>query len=151
MPDYRIVEVVSRRDLMRFIKFPDRLYKDCLERNPDVNGLEYWCNKLNNGMGGADETIKGEFSVNGVNNPLSHQRGVISMARSMDYDSASSQFFICHADASFLDGQYAAFGQVTDGIEVVDAICENVMPIDGNGTVPRPVQPVIEKIEIVEE
>ena len=73
------------------------------------------------------------------------------MARSMDYDSASSQFFICHADASFLDGQYAAFGQVTDGIEVVDAICENVMPIDGNGTVPRPVQPVIEKIEIVEE
>ena len=103
-----------------------------------------------NGTGGSKDNIKGEFAVNGVDNPLSHQRGVISMARAMDYDSASSQFFICHADASFLDGQYAAFGTVTDGIEVVDAICENVMPIDGNGTVPRLVQPVIEKIEIIE-
>lgn len=103
-----------------------------------------------NGTGGSKDNIKGEFAVNGVDNPLSHQRGVISMARAMDYDSASSQFFICHADASFLDGQYAAFGQVTDGIEVVDAICENVMPIDGNGTVPRLAQPVIEKVEINE-
>ena len=103
---------------------------------------------MGNGMGGADENIKGEFAVNGVDNPLSHQRGVISMARSMDYDSASSQFFICHADASFLDGQYAAFGQVTDGIEVVDAICEQVQPIDGNGTVPRSAQPVIEKVTV---
>ena len=103
-----------------------------------------------NGTGGSKDNIKGEFAVNGVDNPLSHQRGVISMARAMDYDSASSQFFICHADASFLDGQYAAFGTVTDGIEVVDAICENVMPIDGNGTVPRLVQPVIEKVEINE-
>ena len=104
-----------------------------------------------NGTGGSKDNIKGEFAVNGIDNPLSHQRGVISMARATDYDSASSQFFICHADASFLDGQYAAFGQVTDGIEVVDAICEKVMPVDGNGTVPRIGQPVIESIVIRED
>lgn len=74
------------------------------------------------GMGGSDQTIKGEFAVNGVRNPISHKRGVISMARSQRYDSASSQFFICHADAEFLDGQYAAFGRVTEGMDVVDRI-----------------------------
>ena len=74
------------------------------------------------GMGGSDETIKGEFRVNGVKNPLSHKRGVISMARSQRYNSASAQFFICHADADFLDGQYAAFGEVVEGMDVVDRI-----------------------------
>lgn len=74
------------------------------------------------GMGGSKETIKGEFRVNGVNNPLSHERGVISMARSQFYNSASSQFFICHADAKFLDGQYAAFGKVVEGMDEVDRI-----------------------------
>lgn len=74
------------------------------------------------GMGGSKETIKGEFRVNGVNNPISHERGVISMARSQFYNSASSQFFICHDDAKFLDGQYAAFGRVVAGIETVDKI-----------------------------
>lgn len=74
------------------------------------------------GMGGSKTTIKGEFKVNGVNNTLSHDRGVISMARSQFYNSASSQFFICHADAKFLDGQYAAFGKVVEGIETVDKI-----------------------------
>ena len=74
------------------------------------------------GMGGSDENIKGEFKVNGIANPLSHKRGVISMARSQRYNSASSQFFICHADATFLDGQYAAFGRVVEGMEVVDRI-----------------------------
>lgn len=74
------------------------------------------------GMGGSKETVKGEFRVNGVNNPLSHERGVISMARSQFYNSASSQFFICHADAKFLDGQYAAFGKVVQGSEEVDRI-----------------------------
>lgn len=76
------------------------------------------------GMGGSKETIKGEFRVNGVSNPLSHERGVISMARSQFYNSASSQFFICHADAKFLDGQYASFGKVVEGIETVDAIAQ---------------------------
>ena len=74
------------------------------------------------GMGGSKQTIKGEFKINGVNNTLSHERGVISMARSQFPNSASSQFFICHADAKFLDGQYAAFGKVVEGIETVDKI-----------------------------
>ena len=74
------------------------------------------------GMGGSETTIKGEFVKNGVNNPLSHKRGVISMARSMMNNSASSQFFICHADATFLDGSYAAFGKVVEGMETVDKI-----------------------------
>ena len=77
---------------------------------------------LGNGTGGSDETIKGEFKSNGVNNPISHVRGVISMARAQNPNSASSQFFICHADAAFLDGEYAAFGHVVEGMDVVDAI-----------------------------
>ena len=74
------------------------------------------------GMGGPDYCIKGEFSMNGFKNELSHKRGVISMARAMNPDSAGSQFFIMHADGDFLDGQYAAFGEVTEGIETVDKI-----------------------------
>lgn len=74
------------------------------------------------GIGGSGKNIKGEFRANGVENNLSHERGVISMARSQMFDSASSQFFICHDDATFLDGQYAAFGRVIEGIETVDEI-----------------------------
>ena len=103
-----------------------------------------------NGTGGSDETIKGEFAANGVKNELSHKRGVISMARAKSPDSASSQFFIVHQDSEFLDGSYAAFGAVTEGIEVVDAICENTPVIDNNGTVPSEYQPVIESIKIIE-
>lgn len=77
---------------------------------------------LGMGYGGPGYCIKGEFSINGVENNLSHERGVISMARSMSYDSAGSQFFICHADSTFLDGQYAAFGKVIEGMDVVDEI-----------------------------
>lgn len=76
------------------------------------------------GMGGAKEKIKGEFAMNGVPNNLKHTRGVISMARSMNPNSASSQFFIMHKDAPHLDGQYAAFGKVVEGIEAVDEIAE---------------------------
>ena len=79
-----------------------------------------------NGTGGADETIKGEFSSNGVKNDISHVRGTISMARSSDPDSASSQFFIVQSDSTFLDGDYAAFGHVTEGMDVVDQICMRV-------------------------
>ena len=85
---------------------------------------------LGNGMGGADENIKGEFRANGVQNNLRHERGVISMARSWDPNSASSQFFIMHADAPHLDGQYAAFGKVVSGMEAVDEIAS--VPTDGN-------------------
>lgn len=74
------------------------------------------------GTGGPGYTIKGEFAINGVQNDISHKRGVISMARSMSYNSAGSQFFICHADSTFLDGQYAAFGKTVEGLDVVDRI-----------------------------
>lgn len=77
---------------------------------------------LGNGMGGSEKNIKGEFAANGHKNPLKHTRGVISMARAMDKNSASSQFFIMHADAPHLDGQYAAFGKVVEGMETVDEI-----------------------------
>ena len=103
---------------------------------------------LGNGTGGSDKTIKGEFKDNGVDNPLSHTRGAISMARSMIADSASSQFFICHEDATFLDGSYAAFGYVTEGMDVVDAVCKDAKPIDNNGTIPAENQPVIKSITI---
>ena len=103
------------------------------------------------GMGGSGEEIKGEFANNGVDNPLSHTRGAISMARSALMDSASSQFFIVHQDSAFLDGDYACFGYVTDGMEVVDAICEAVQTEDGNGTVAKENQPVIESITVVDE
>ena len=77
---------------------------------------------MGTGFGGSKETIKGEFRANGVDNPISHKRGVISMARSQMPNSASSQFFIMHQDGEFLDGNYAAFGHVVEGIEVVDEI-----------------------------
>ena len=106
---------------------------------------------LGTGMGGSDETIKGEFSQNGVDNPLSHQRGVISMARSMDPDSASSQFFICYADCSFLDGQYAAFGNVTEGMEVVDDFLQVPRSMGGDGAVSAPNSPIkMEKVEMID-
>ena len=102
------------------------------------------------GRGGSDETIKGEFSENGVKNDISHERGVISMARSSDPDSASSQFFIVHEDSTFLDGEYACFGYVTDGMDVVDAICEDTKVEDNNGTVAKENQPVIESIKVID-
>ena len=102
------------------------------------------------GTGGAEKNIKGEFSSNGVENNIPHVRGTISMARSQDPDSASSQFFIMQETAEHLDGEYAAFGNVTSGIEVVDAICENVPVEDANGTVAPENQPVISKISVVD-
>lgn len=106
---------------------------------------------LKNGTGGSSETIKGEFKNNGVNNTISHKRGVISMARSSDNDSASSQFFIMHKDNTSLDGNYAAFGKVISGIEVVDKIEENVSKLgDENGLIPTDKQPVIEYIKIID-
>lgn len=105
---------------------------------------------LKNGTGGSKNTIKGEFSSNGVNNKISHKRGVISMARSQDMNSASSQFFIMHKDNTSLDGNYAAFGKVISGIEVVDKIEETLSSLgDENGLIPVDKQPVIEYIKII--
>lgn len=101
------------------------------------------------GTGGSGQTIVGEFANNGYNNTLSHLRGVISMARaSYSYDAASSQFFIVHKDSTHLDGNYAAFGYVTEGMTIVDEICTTVRPIDNNGTIPASRQPIIEEIVI---
>lgn len=105
---------------------------------------------LGDGTGGSDEEIKGEFAQNGVENDISHDRGVISMARSNDPDSASSQFFIVHEDSQFLDGNYAAFGHVTDGIEIVDEICEDTPVQDGDGTVDPDDQPVITSVKVID-
>lgn len=103
------------------------------------------------GTGGSEETIKGEFKSNGVENAMSHKRGVISMARTQnDPDSASSQFFIVQADSDFLDGDYAAFGKVTAGMDIVDKICQSVQPIDNNGTVPADQQPKITAIKVID-
>lgn len=105
---------------------------------------------LGNGTGGSSKTIKGEFASNGVKNSISHVRGTISMARYSMPNSASSQFFIVHQDSTFLDGQYAAFGTVTSGMEVVDKICADTAVEDDNGTVAKNNQPVIEKITIID-
>ena len=105
---------------------------------------------LGNGTGGSSEHIKGEFSANGVNNPISHVKGVISMARSSDPDSASSQFFITVADATFLDGSYAAFGHVTEGMEIAEQIARDAKPVDNNGTIVKDEQPVITTIVITD-
>jgi len=106
---------------------------------------------LGTGMGGSSEKIKGEFIANGVANSISHVRGVISMARAgYSYDSASSQFFIVHEDSLFLDGQYASFGKVTSGMEIIDKIAENIKVEDSNGTVLKENQPKIIEIRVVE-
>ena len=104
-----------------------------------------------NGSGGSGKTITGEFSANGHENPISHVRGVISMARAQgDNNSASSQFFIVQRDSTFLDGQYAAFGHVTEGMDVVDKICADAQPIDNNGTIAPENQPVMTSLTIRE-
>ena len=97
------------------------------------------------GCGGSDENIKGEFRMNGVNNTLSHTRGVISMARSQNPNSASSQFFICYGDCTFLDGQYAAFGKVIEGIETVDNFLKIDRRMSFGGERSTPVEPIVMK------
>ena len=106
-----------------FVKLANKGFYNGLTFHRVIKGfmIQGGCPK-GNGTGGPGYSIKGEFLANGINNPLKHTRGVISMARAMDPDSAGSQFFIMHKDAPHLDGQYAAFGKVISGIEVVDAI-----------------------------
>jgi peptidyl-prolyl cis-trans isomerase B (cyclophilin B) len=123
-----------------------RVIKDFMIQTGDPTGT---------GTGGSAVTIKGEFSENGVANDLLHTRGVLSMARQgaivdteETMNSASSQFFIVHQDSTFLDGNYAAFGHVTSGIEVVDKIATDAKPIDNNGTIPKDKQPIIEYIKV---
>ena len=154
--DYGTIEVELDGDtapitVANFVKLVNEKFYDGLTFHRIMSGfMIQGGDPLGNGTGGSDETIKGEFSYNGVENNISHKRGVISMARSSEPDSASSQFFIMHQDADYLDGQYAAFGKVTKGMSVVDKICEDVTPTDGNGTVEKADQPVIESIRMVD-
>lgn len=130
-----------------FLKLVDSGFYDGLTFHRIISGfMIQGGDPQGNGTGGSDEKIKGEFSANGVDNPISHVRGVLSMARAQDPDSATSQFFIMHADADYLDGQYAAFGRVLSGMEVVDTICASTPVTDNNGTVAPDDQPVISHI-----
>ena len=109
-----------------------------------------------NGTGGSEENIRGEFADNGwEHNDIAHERGVISMARASDPDSASSQFFIVHqtsgSNSTSLDGKYAAFGWVTEGMDVVDAVIADAEPTDSNGSIAKDKQPIIESITITEK
>jgi len=116
-----------------------RVIKGFMIQGGDPNGM---------GNGGPGYSIKGEFKANGFPNGLSHKRGVISMARTQVFDSAGSQFFICDADDAFLDGQYAAFGEVTSGMDVVDAIAKQPVSRGAN----KPLKPIIiEKAVVADE
>lgn len=151
--NYGIIKILLRDDIApisvdNFISLANKGFYNGLTFHRVIKGfmIQGGCPK-GNGTGGPGYTIKGEFRVNGVNNPLSHKRGVISMARAMDYNSAGSQFFIVHKDATYLDGQYASFGETISGIEVVDKIAKvRTTPND------RPYEDVIiESIKISEE
>lgn len=154
--DYGVItveldETAAPVTVKNFIKLADEGFYDGLTLHRIIEDfMMQGGDPLGNGTGGSDETIKGEFSDNGVDNSLSHTRGAISMARSSDMDSASSQFFIVHQDSTFLDGQYACFGYVTDGMDIVDQICENTPVTDQNGTVEKENQPVIETVKILD-
>lgn len=154
--DYGTISVELDADtapitVANFLKLAEEGFYDGLTFHRIISGFMIQGGDPNgDSTGGSGENIIGEFAANGIENNLSHTRGAISMARATPYNSASSQFFIVHEDSPHLDGQYACFGYVTDGIEVVDAICEAVIPIDGNGTVKAEDQPVIESVKVID-
>ena len=154
--DYGTMEVELDADtapitVTNFVKLVQQNFYDGLTFHRVMDGFMIQGGDPNgDGTGGSDETIKGEFSNNGVKNEISHTRGTISMARASDPDSGSSQFFIVQYDSTFLDGDYAGFGHVTSGMEVVDKICEEIEPINGNGDVIADEQPVIETIRVMD-
>lgn len=154
--DYGIIKVELNADaapitVTNFVKLAKEGFYDGLTFHRIINGFMIQGGDPNgDGTGGSDETIKGEFSNNGVENPLKHTRGAISMARSQDNDSASSQFFIVHQTTESLDGDYAVFGYVYEGMDVVDKIATTVPVTDNNGTVEAQNQPVINSITITE-
>lgn len=156
LKDYGTIEMELDADtapltVTNFVKLVQEDFYDGLTFHRIVDGfMMQGGDPEGNGTGGAEETVKGEFSNNGVENDISHTRGVISMARSSDYDSASSQFFIVQADSTYLDGDYAAFGHVTEGMDIVDEICKNAKPINSGGLIDTPEQPVIEDIRIID-
>ena len=154
--DYGTIDVELDADtapitVTNFVKLAQEGFYDGLTFHRIMDGFMIQGGDPNgDGTGGSDENIKGEFSNNGVDNDISHTRGTISMARASDPDSGSSQFFIVQTDSTFLDGDYAGFGHVTEGMDIVDKICEDAKPTDNNGTIPADEQPVIETIKITD-
>ena len=154
--DYGVIKVELNADeapitVTNFVKLAKEGFYDGLTFHRIIDGFMIQGGDPNgDGTGGSDETIKGEFSANNVDNVLKHTRGAISMARSQDYDSASSQFFIVHQTYPSLDGQYAVFGYVYEGMDVVDQIATSVPVTDDNGTVEAQNQPVITSIKIID-
>ena len=154
--DYGTIDVELDADtapitVTNFVKLAQEGFYDGLTFHRIMDGFMIQGGDPNgDGTGGSEENIKGEFSNNGVDNDISHTRGTISMARASDPDSASSQFFIVQADSTFLDGDYAGFGHVTEGMDIVDKICKDAKPTDNNGTITSDQQPVIEKITITD-
>lgn len=154
--DYGVIKVELNADeapitVTNFVKLAKEGFYDGLTFHRIIDGFMIQGGDPNgDGTGGSDETIKGEFSANNVDNILKHTRGAISMARSQDYDSASSQFFIVHQTYPSLDDQYAVFGYVYEGMDVVDQIATSVPVTDDNGTVEAQNQPVITSIKIID-
>ena len=146
--DLELDESAAPITVANFLKLVNEKFYDGLTFHRIIPGfmIQGGCPE-GTGMGGPGWEIKGEFAANGWNNPIKHVRGVISMARAQDPDSAGSPFFIMHADASYLDGQYAAFGRVVNGMDTVDEIASTP-----TGFADRPRKPqVIQSIRVVEE
>lgn len=154
--DYGVIKVELNGDVApisvaNFINLANSNFYDGLTFHRIIDGfMMQGGDPLGNGTGGSENEIKGEFSSNGVENNLSHTRGAISMARSTDMDSASSQFFIVQEDSTYLDGDYACFGYVTDGMDIVDEICKSAVTTDSNGSVDAENQPIINSITIID-
>ena len=149
---FEMDEGIAPETVKNFVKLADEGFYDGLTFHRLIEGFMAQGGDPNaDGTGGSDETVKGEFGENGFNNSLKHVRGTVSMARSSDPNSASSQFFIVQEDAPSLDGEYAAFGTVTEGMDVVDEILKEAQPTDNNGSISKDDQPVIESITVEKE
>ena len=149
---FEMDEGIAPETVQNFVKLADEGFYDGLTFHRLIEGFMAQGGDPNgDGTGGAEEDIQGEFLSNGFNKSLKHVRGTVSMARSGDPDSASSQFFIVQEDTPSLDGEYAAFGTVTSGMDVVDKILEDARPTDDNGTISKDSQPVIESITVTKE
>ena len=148
--DYGTIDATLDADntpitVTNFIDLVKSGYYNGLKFHRIINGF-----MMQGGEGESKKTIKGEFSSNGIENKISHVRGTISMARSSNPDSASTQFFIVQSDSTYLDGNYAAFGTVTKGMDVVDKVCEFAIVEDDNGTISEENQPIIEYIKVID-
>jgi peptidyl-prolyl cis-trans isomerase B (cyclophilin B) len=154
--DYGVVSVeldgdVAPVTVQNFMDLANAGFYDGLTFHRIIDGFMIQGGDPNgNGSGGSGNNIVGEFEANGYTNNIAHTKGVISMARAQDPNSASSQFFIMVADAPHLDGQYAAFGHVTSGQDVVDKIAADAKPLDDNGTIAAEDQPVIKSVKIID-